>query len=38
MSEDLFDGREDQGERDEGSFLKLESPGALFQLLSLIHI
>jgi len=32
MSEDLFDGREDQGERDEGSFLKLEAPGSLFQL------
>lgn len=32
MSEDLFDGREDQGERDEGSFLKLAEPGAVFQL------
>lgn len=32
MSEDLFDGRDDAGERDEGSFLKLNTPGSLFQL------
>lgn len=32
MSEDLFEGREDSGERDEGALLKLVEPGAVFQL------
>lgn len=32
MTQDLFEGREDSGERDEGSFLKLSEPGSLFQL------
>jgi hypothetical protein len=31
MSEDLFDGREDN-EVDEGAYLKLNAPGALFQI------